>query len=68
MNLSDPDGCSLHNWISPYFGAECPDCEKLVKCDVTCGALLEPITLEEHKKALEHWRKHHYLSGCSHGR
>jgi hypothetical protein len=38
----------------------------LVNCDQNCDALLEPITLEETRKALEHWRKHSLLHGCSH--
>jgi hypothetical protein len=43
-----------------------PDCEIHVHCDQWCGALEEPQTLEEYRAALEHWRRHGYLSGCSH--
>ena len=41
-------------------------CELHVRCDSDCRALLKPETLEEALAALEHWRNHHYLSGCSH--
>lgn len=38
-----------------------------VGCDMDCGALQEPQSLEEYKAALEHWRSHGYMYGCSHG-
>jgi hypothetical protein len=38
-----------------------------VDCDEGCGALVEPETLVETRKALEHWRSHECLMGCSHG-
>lgn len=42
---------------------------KKVECDnPNCEALDQPETLEEYKIAYEHWRKHSYLSGCSHAR
>lgn len=41
----------------------------LTPCDsVTCVAKLDPRTLDEALAAVEHWRHHHYLYGCSHGR
>ena len=38
-----------------------------VSCDQECGALDEPVTFVEYKKAYEHWANHGNLSGCSHG-
>lgn len=38
-----------------------------VPCDEPCFALAKPVTLEECKAALAHWKNHSYLSGCSHG-
>lgn len=38
----------------------------LVRCDSFCRAKKEPVTLDEYRAALEHWRSHSYLSGCSH--
>ena len=40
----------------------------LVPCDSNCSAKLEPQTLVEYQFALEHYRFHGYLCGCSHGR
>jgi hypothetical protein len=39
-----------------------------VECDEDCGAFEEPDpnSLEELRAALEHWREHGYLHGCSH--
>lgn len=40
-----------------------------VPCDsVACRAKQQPQTLEEYGAALDHWRSHQYLGGCSHGR
>ena len=39
----------------------------LVRCDDYCGAKEEPVTLEETQATLTHYRRHSYLSGCSHG-
>ena len=39
-----------------------------VRCDIRCQAKDEPNTLEEYIAAYEHWRKHRFLSGCSHAR
>ena len=41
-------------------------CAIHVHCDEWCGALQEPVSLAEHRAALEHWRYHGYLAGCSH--
>ena len=38
----------------------------LMPCDTKCNALVEPVTLEEYKAALEHCENHSLLSGCSH--
>lgn len=38
-----------------------------VYCEANCGALDDPQTLEELRAALEHWRSHGFMSGCSHG-
>lgn len=42
-------------------------CPFHVACDSKCRALRKPTTLEEYKKALEHWRDHGLHSGCAHG-
>lgn len=42
-------------------------CEIHVECDERCGALEDPQTLDEYKVALDHWRYHEVLGGCSHG-
>lgn len=44
-----------------------PDCEIHVHCDRWCGALTNPVTLEETRAALAHWRTHSYMYGCAHG-
>lgn len=31
-----------------------------------CQALANPTTLDDYKKAWEHWRFHSWRSGCSH--
>jgi hypothetical protein len=40
----------------------------LVDCDELCNAYADPDpdSLTELRVALEHWRHHGYLSGCSH--
>lgn len=38
----------------------------VVDCDANCDALQHPVSLEEYRDALKHWRYHRYLSGCSH--
>lgn len=42
-------------------------CTIYVDCDQNCMALVEPVSAEELRAALEHWRDHSYLCGCSHG-
>jgi hypothetical protein len=39
-----------------------------VACDALCWTKRNPETLQEYKQALEHWRYHSRLGGCSHGR
>lgn len=39
----------------------------IVSCDKECKAFEEPKSLEEYKKALDHWMNHSNLAGCSHG-
>lgn len=42
---------------------------RYVACDsLRCLALKEPNTREEWREAAEHWKNHHLMSGCSHGR
>lgn len=42
--------------------------EGFVCCDdPQCVAKVSPTTLDEFKAAMEHWRNHWYLYGCSHG-
>lgn len=43
------------------------DCLIHVSCDEDCKALENPITLDDYKLTLEHYREHGFLSGCSHG-
>lgn len=38
-----------------------------VHCDNNCFARVDPVTIEEFKAALEHWRDHPWMHGCSHG-
>jgi hypothetical protein len=51
-------------------GETCGECGYIknvtVECDAHCNALLNPATLDEYIDSLEHWRNHHWLSGCSH--
>jgi hypothetical protein len=55
-----------------YDWRDAPDdiepCDVHVDCDERCKALVRPETPEELRAALEHWRCHQWLSGCSHGR
>jgi hypothetical protein len=44
-----------------------PACSVHVNCDEGCKALTDPQTEAELRAALEHWRSHSYLNGCSHG-
>jgi hypothetical protein len=43
------------------------ECKLHVECDLKCGALKEPKTIEDYQKSLKHWEEHPCLSGCSHG-
>jgi hypothetical protein len=47
---------------------ECPEHGGLVRCDDDCRALAKPITLEEYKATLEHYKNHKLYYGCSHAR
>jgi hypothetical protein len=38
-----------------------------VKCDTDCGAREDPKTLRDLKLAIEHYKHHSYMQGCSHG-
>lgn len=38
-----------------------------VGCDLPCFALRAPVTLAEYKLAHEHWERHGWMKGCSHG-
>jgi len=42
--------------------------DRYVSCDEYCEALMDPQTDDEVQAAYEHWRRHGYLDGCSHGR
>lgn len=44
-----------------------PECEAHVDCDQRCKALTNPQTEDELRAAVEHWRDHQWLCGCSHG-
>jgi hypothetical protein len=50
---------------------DCQGCRHdagLVSCDNNnCKAKSDPQTTQELRDAVEHWRRHGYLSGCSHG-
>ena len=39
-----------------------------VACDEPCFALRDPQTEEQLRAALQHWRRHSFMYGCSHGR
>lgn len=39
---------------------------EIIRCDDNCGAYVEPQTLEDYKKTLEHYKYHSVDSGCSH--
>ena len=41
---------------------------RYVACDEPCFALREPVTEEELRAALVHWRDHSFTHRCSHGR
>jgi len=51
----------------PWADRHDEDGRLLVHCDRGCVAYEEPFTCEEYLAALEHWRDHEYLHGCSHG-
>ena len=40
---------------------------EFVGCDRPCFALRNPVTLADYMLAHEHWKKHDYMKGCSHG-
>ena len=43
-------------------------CELHVRCDdPDCRTLVDPVTLDDYRMALEHWRDHGVEYGCSHG-
>lgn len=52
----------LKDTIDGNFEKGKPSCD-----NKDCKAVLEPKTLEEYKDTLEHYQKHSYLGGCSHG-
>lgn len=64
INMSnDEDVCKNCGDSDPWH-----DCI-YVQCDEpTCNALRSPVTLGQFVEACEHWQKHTYLYGCSHGR
>ena len=41
-------------------------CPVHVDCDQNCRALEDPQTVDQVKAALDHWKNHHWLGGCSH--
>lgn len=51
-------------WLSDHMD-DCPyeHCD-----DPTCLALKEPLTDDECRTALNHWKTHAYLGGCAHSR
>lgn len=57
--------CSTAHW---YFDDCTVDGRAIVRCDDTnCRAFDQPQTCDEMEDALEHWRCHSWLHGCSHG-
>lgn len=44
----------------------CPT-EIHVDCDDACGALTQPLLMDELRLTLEHYRDHQWVGGCSHG-
>ena len=54
---------SKNGWVN-YWSHEC----LYVNCDSDdCKALVNPETEDQLREALEHWKTHSYLRGCSHG-
>ena len=43
------------------------ECMCKVDCDDNCGALENPRSFDEYKKAYKHWVGHGLSRGCSHG-
>jgi|SRR5580692_169227 hypothetical protein len=65
-----PDGtrlCRVDQAIAAKLPGTAPGARSAVACDQDCGALDVPITLDEFKTALAHWRDHSLYGGCSHG-
>lgn len=60
---ADQTSCACDN--PDVAGLGCP---VHVSCDELCGAFQEPRSMEELQAAVEHWRRHSWLHGCSHGR
>lgn len=57
-------GATFPDWREHQHRDACP----YVRCDDPgCAALKEPHTLQELVTAHDHWRRHHWLGGCSHG-
>ena len=42
-------------------------CDVHVSCDQNCRALNDPHHPDDVAAAYEHWRRHRWLHGCSHG-
>lgn len=56
-------------WTDEDAADHAPECPVRVhvNCDKECKALQRPVTIAETRAALEHWKNHGWLSGCSHG-
>lgn len=48
-------------------GTDAAWCPAHVSCDSDCRALEEPVSFDEIKAALDHWKNHSWVSGCAHG-
>jgi len=61
-------GAYLTDPTRPGATVDLPSISERVWCDEDCGALEDPVTIEELRAALEHWRFHSLMAGCAHGR
>ncbi len=61
--LHEPTACTCEEHRA---SGDFPDCPIHVNCDNWCGALRNPLTLADCRLALDHWKSHRWMHGCSH--
>lgn len=54
----------------PRWGVDLRDDQgrELVDCEDKCGALEDPVTLDQFRATLTHYKLHGCQGGCAHGR